>query len=262
MNPLDNLRIVLVHPIYGGNVGSVCRAMANTGLKDLVLVNTESSLDWDQARKLAVAAAPILDARREVASVAEALADCGLAFGTTARLGLYRAHARTPRECAPHILETARAGNRVALVFGAENFGLANEELARCTHVIQIPSSPDYPSLNLAQAVLICAYEIFVAAQVYAPPTEPSSIAPLDLRERMLEMWRELLCAVGFIEPEKETHMMMGIRRIFARGQLTENDVRILMGMARQTHWKLRHGLHDHAPPPASMLDRSTQLET
>ncbi len=249
MNPLDNLRVVLVHPIYGGNVGSVCRAMANTGLKDLVLVDPDPELDWEAARKLAVAATPILDTRREVASVALALADCGLAYGTTARIGLYRAHAQTPRECAPRILEEARAGNRVALVFGAENFGLANEELACCTQVIQIPSSPDYPSLNLSQAVLICAYEIFVAAQVYMPPTEPSPVAPIELRERMLEMWRVLLCTVGFMEPEKEMHMMMGIRRIFGRGQLTENDVRILMGMARQTQWKLRHGLDDRTPP-------------
>jgi len=233
-----NIRIVLVNPLYGGNVGSVCRAMANTGLTELVLV-APAALDLAEARKMAVAAEAILEARREAATLAEAVADCGLVLGTTARAGLYRAHARSPREWAPGILAAAQS-RKVALVFGRETWGLTNEEIALCTGLIQIPAAPEYPSLNLSHAVIICGYELLLAAGTYQPPAEKSPACDNRLRERMFAMWEEMLLAIGFMEPEKAQHMMLGVRRIFNRSPLTEDDVRILMGVARQTLWKAR----------------------
>lgn len=236
---LENIRIILVEPLYGGNVGSVCRAMANSGLKALTLVNPKP-LDMGEARMMACHAKHVLDGRRECATLAEAVADCTLVIGTSAREGLYRQHARTPREWAPIILDAAAQGP-VALVFGREDKGLSNDELALCNRIIQIPSDPDCPSLNLSQAVLICCYEIFVLADVYQPPEEKSIPATSELRERMFAIWRELLLKIGFMEPDKADHMMQGIRRLMGRGAVTEDDVRILMGIARQTDWAVDH---------------------
>ncbi len=235
MARFENFRIVLVQPLYGGNVGSVCRAMANFGLSDLALVSPPA-LDLPEARQMAVGAQAILENRREFPTLAEAVADCGIVVGATGRQGLYRQHAIPPRELAPRLLEAAE-NSRVALVFGREDKGLFNSEIALCTLLLRIPSHPDYFSLNLAMAVLIACYELFLASGHWQPPLEKSPEAPSILRERFFTMWRNMLLAIGFMEPEKADHMMLGIRRIFGRGKMTEDDVRILMGVARQTLW-------------------------
>ena len=237
---LDNIRIVLVGPLYGGNIGSVCRCMANMGLSDLAIADARN-INMDEARMMACHATEILESRTEYKTMAEAVADCGLVMGTSARCGLYRKHAKTPREWAPHALQTAASGNRVALVFGREDNGLSNEELALCTQIIQIPTTEEFSSLNLAQAVMVCSYELFVAVDVYEPPVEKSEEASSELRERMFEIWRETLMEIGFMKDDKADHMMLGLRRILSRGQLTEDDVRILMGIARQSVWAANH---------------------
>ncbi len=255
MARLDRIRIVLVAPLYGGNVGSVCRAMANTGLSDLVLV-APPGLDLEEARKMAVSAGPLFDARREVATLAEAVADCGLVMGATARLGLYRQHAATPRELAPRALDAAEHAP-VALVFGREDKGLSNEEIALCTQLIRIPSHPGYVSLNLAQAVMVCAYELFVAAGVFEAPVEKSAESPADLRERLFDIWRKTLLDIGFMSEEKADHMMLGLRRVWSRGKMTVDDVNILLGIARQMQWRSRHPL---SPPPEPHSECSAGL--
>lgn len=242
-NVLNNIRIVLVGPLYGGNIGSVCRAMANMGLSDLVLVAPRAP-SLDEARMMACHAGHLLDGRREVATLAEAVADCGLVMGTTARCGLYRQHARTPREWAPLALAAADTG-KVALVFGREDNGLDNEELALCTQIVQIPTCDAFTSINLAQAVMLCCYELFVATGTYAPPEEKSPEAPSSLRERMFGLWRETLLEIGFMRDDKADHMMLGLRRILSRGKLTIDDVRILMGIARQCRWAARRAPGD-----------------
>jgi TrmH family RNA methyltransferase len=232
---LDNLRIVLVQPIYGGNVGSVCRAMANMGLSDLVVVNP-GNLNMGEARKMAVHADDILASRTEVDTLAEAVSDCGVVIGTTARKGLYRQHAKAPRDWAQKALQVSETG-KAAVVFGKEDNGLNNDDLALCTQIIQIPTSTKYSSLNLSQAVLICCYEIFVASGTYEAPNEKTPEAPSELRERMFDMWRETLLEIGFMEEDKADHMMLGLRRILSRGSLTVDDIKILMGVARQSVW-------------------------
>ena len=232
---LENIRIVLVEPLYGGNVGSVCRAMANMGLSDLALVAPKVT-NWKEAEWMAVHADDILANRREVPTLAEAVADCGLVMGATARPGLYRQHARSPREWAPTALKVAESA-KVALIFGREDDGLTNEEGANCTQIIKIPSAPGYLSLNLSQAVMVCAYELFVAHGSYEPPQEKCGEAPSGLRERMFDMWRKALMQIGFMNDDKADHMMLGLRRILSRGPLSEDDARIMMGIARQAIW-------------------------
>ncbi len=236
--PLNSIRVVLVSPLYGGNVGSVCRAMANMGIRDLALVEPQVS-DWREAEVMACHADDILAARRTHATLAEAVADCVAVVGTTARHGLYRRHARTAREWAPDLLALAERGP-VALVFGREDRGLLNEEVTICTHLVQLPTASEYSSLNLAQAVLLLCYELFLSSDNYEPLTEKSDLAPAALRAQLERMWRQLLLDIGFMEDEKADHMMAGILRVFSRGVLTEDDANIFLGIARQADWARR----------------------
>ena len=237
-------RVVLVEPLYSGNVGSVCRAMANMGIGDLTLVAPRIVDGWEEGEKLAVHAGGLLERRREVATLAEAVADCAAIVGTTARLGLYRQHVRTAREWAPDLLQIA-AGGRVALVFGREDNGLNNDEVALCTHLVRIPTGTEYVSINLAQAVMICCYELFVAQGSFEAPEEKSTPVEAVQRQRLQELWRQSMLAIGFMDDQKADHMMQGFQRIFARGVRTDDDAHIMMGVARQAQWaatQLRRG--------------------
>ena len=249
---LNNVRVVLVGTLYSGNVGAVCRAMANMGIHDLVLAEPRICDAWEEAARMAVHATDILEARQEVATLAEAVADCAFVVGTTARGGLYRQHVKSPREWAPELSQLAHQG-RVALVFGREDKGLSNEEIGQCSHLIRIHVHPAYTSLNLSQAVLICCYELFVAMDAYEPPVEKSVPAVAARKNRMMSIWREMLLQIGFMKEEKADHMMQGIQRIFSRGVYSDDDVSIMMGVARQTEWAARQRApSDHAEPRAN----------
>ncbi|MDY0145444.1 MAG: RNA methyltransferase [Kiritimatiellia bacterium] len=240
MEALDNFRIVLVNPVYGGNVGSACRAMMNMGLSQLVLVSPHAGFNLQDAAMMACHAGDIFQNRQEFSTTAEAVAGCGLVAGTSNRGGLYRDHAKTPREWAPHLLEAA-LDSPVAILFGAEDNGLSLDDLALCTQFIRIPSSDAYKSLNLAMSVMICAYELFVASGTFEPPEERSPECPSAMRETMFGKWRQALLDIGFMTSDTADHMMLGLRRILSRGTLTEKDVQILLGMAAQTQWAARH---------------------
>jgi len=236
MSELANIRIVLVRPLYGGNLGAVCRAMMNMGLSDLALVQPRENFDWFEAGKMALHAKSILEGRREFDSAAAAVADCGLVAATSAREGFYRDHSQGARELAPRIL-TAASERPAAIIFGPEDKGLDNDDLSLATHIMRIPSTPEYSSLNLSQAVMICCYELYLASGDFEPSEERYPPASSDLRERMFAMWRQALLDVDFMKSDKSDHMMMGLRRIFSRATLTTADIQILMGMARQTQW-------------------------
>ena len=243
---LENIRIVLVGPLYGGNVGSTCRAMANMGIHDLVVADPRR-IDLQEADMMACHAKHILEGRREVATLGEAIGDCGLVLGTSARRGMYRQHAKTPREWAPVVVREA-ATAKVALVFGREDKGLTNEELCMCHHIIQIPTTDAYMSLNLSQAVMVCCYEIFQIAGDYEPPEEKAPLADADIRERMFALWRETLLGIGFMPPDKADHMMQGFRRLMGRGAITRDDVVIMLGVVRQVQWAARNAPLAAAP--------------
>jgi TrmH family RNA methyltransferase len=238
MNALENIRIVLVDPKYAGNIGSICRAMTNMGIIDLAIVSPGERLDWSEARKLACHAEPMVDQIKRFQTLEEAIADCTVVAGTSARTGFYRDHAYLPRDIAPVILDSA-AHHKAALVFGREDKGLFNEEIALCTHILNIPSSERYPSLNLSHAVMVCCYELFLLAgdADYNAPSESSPEADGAMRERLYAAWSAMMLETGFCEIEKLDHMMLGLRRIFSRGKLTDNDVKILLGLAKQSSW-------------------------
>lgn len=233
---LDSFRIVLVGTLYSGNIGSVCRAMANMGIRDLALVTPRICDDGSDAARMAVHADDILESKKTFETLDEAVADCSIVVGTTARGGLYRAHVQEPRELFPELIRDSSLG-KIALVFGREDKGLTNDEIMRCNRLIRIPVNTTYTSINLSQAVLICCYELFLASGLYEPPVEMSQPVEHRARQRMMEIWREMLLKVGFMEEEKADHMMQGMQRIFSRGVRTADDAAILMGVARQVEW-------------------------
>lgn len=234
----ENIRIVMVGSLYGGNVGSACRAMANMGISKLRLVAPDAAIKWGEAEMMACHAEHVLSAREIYPTLAEAISDCVAVAGTTARQGLYRQHAGGPRDVARELAALSDKGP-VALVFGREDKGLLNEEISQCTHLVRIPTSTEQSSLNLAQAIMVMCYELFSAQGVYEPIKEKSELAPGALRDRMFDLWRGYLLDIGFMEEPKADHMMAAFNRIFSRGAMTENDVTILMGVIRQSQWAI-----------------------
>jgi len=241
MNPLDNIRVVLVGTLYTGNVGSSCRAMANMGIRHLRLAAPNLQNSWDEGEKMAVHATDVMNAREEFPTFEEAVADCIAVVGTTAREGLYRQHVKAPRDCAGDILALAAQGP-VAVVFGREDKGLLNEEVAQCTHLIRIPVDEGYTSINLAQAVLVTCYELFTASGRYEPPHEKAPPAPQAQKTQLMKNWSEMLCDIGFMKPVQAEHFMQGFHRVFSRGVFTRDDAALLLGVARQASWAAKRG--------------------
>ena len=228
--------------LYTGNVGSACRAMANMGIRHLALAAPNLQNSWDEGERMAVHATDVMNARMEFATLEEAVADCVAVVGTTARGGLYRQHVRAPRDCAPDILSLAATGP-VAIVFGREDKGLLNEEIAQCTHLIRIPVDEGYTSINLSQAVLITCYEFFTASGKYHPPHEKAPPAPQEQKMQLMKNWSKMLQEIGFMKPEQEDHFMQGFHRVFSRGVFTKDDAALMLGVARQAIWaKENHG--------------------
>lgn len=236
MSVLDNIKIVLVGTLYTGNVGSACRAMANMGFHNLVLAAPNLQNDWSEGERMAVHATDILQNRKEFDTFEEAVADCVAVVGTTARGGLYRQHVKAPRDCAPDILSLAETGP-VAIVFGREDKGLLNEEVAQCTHLIRIPVDEGYTSINLSQAVLITCYEFFTATGRYQPPHEKAPPAPQAQKMQLMKNWSQMLQEIGFMKPEQADHFMQGFHRVFSRGVFTKDDAALMLGVARQAIW-------------------------
>ncbi len=257
---LENVRVVLVRPKRSGNIGATARAMSNMGVRELVLVAPEA-INPFHARVMAVHGKEVLEGMGVRSTLREAVADCGLVVGTTCRGGLYREGGLTPREAAREIVEKAKT-NRVALVFGPEDHGLSNEDLRLCHRLITIPANPAYPSLNVAQAVLLCCYEIFLAASRDSnEKKEGRPLASVERVELMYEKLKDAFLKIGFLHPENPEHLMFAFRRIFGRAGLEEREVRILLGLARQIAWYADGGWKVRAArenPPEPQTPRET----
>jgi tRNA/rRNA methyltransferase len=236
---LANIRIVLVRPRGSGNIGSVARAMKNMGQTELAIVGKARTRSF-WARAMAVHGRDILANAKSYDSLRQAIADCVLVVGTTCRSGLYRRHSQTPREVAPEIIAAARNG-KVALIFGPEDHGLSNKDLEHCQLLMTIPAHPDYPSLNVAQAVVVCLYEVYLAS-LAASHDSGIQRAPAEDIERLFDRMRKVLLKIGFLDSENPEHMLLAFRRILGRAGLEDKDVRIFTGLFRQIEWYVGHG--------------------
>ena len=228
-NSLPNIRIVLLETSHPGNLGAVARAMKVMGLSDLRLVNPKCDID-DEAKARASGAVDVLEAARLCTSLDEALADTVLAAACTSRRRDLPHPAYTPRQAAPELLKLA-ATAPVAVVFGSETFGLSNEQLMKCRWLINIPTNPDYASLNLGAAVQVLAYELR-SSQADIPLDLPAfDAAPHEAVESLLAEMERTLVEIGFLDPANPKRLMPRLRRFFAKAGLEKEEVAIWRGI-------------------------------
>lgn len=231
-----SIRIVLVATTHPGNIGSAARAMKVMGLHELWLVRPER-YPAPEATAMASAATDVLEAARVVGSVREAVADCGLVVGTTARSRHLPWRVVEPREAAADLLAAARSGP-VAILFGAERAGLTNDEIEQCQRLLTIPAAPRYASLNVAMAVQLVAYEIWLAQRSGAtadvrPAGEEGGVplaSALEM-ERFYEQLERVLLEIDFRDRTGSGHLMARLRRLFNRAVMDQNEVNILRGV-------------------------------
>lgn len=229
---LANIRIVLVETSHPGNIGAVARAMKNMCLTDLRLVRPKV-FPSAEATARASGADDLLTATRCHGDLPDALAGCRLVVGASARLRSVDWPQLDPHASAARVLQEAGSAP-VAMVFGRENSGLTNDELACCHYLVHIPANPDYSSLNLAMAVQTLAYELRMAQlrqdACYQPETLPELADPvlMDLFHQHLE---QTMADLGFSDPRQSHKLMLRLRRLFARARPDRDELNILHGL-------------------------------
>ena len=237
---INNIAIVLVEPQGPLNIGSVCRAMANFGFTDLRLVNPQADHLCEDARQMAVKAGDLLEGAEVFPTLAAALSDRQYTLGTTRRFGRYRDDFLTP-DGAAHYLEQLGVQVSMALVFGREDRGLLTEELDLCQRFITIPTCDAFPSMNLAQAVSLCLYELSkVVGVATETPSANSDLANNADIEDMFARMRTSLTNIEYLVDSNPDHILRTYRRIFGRAGLTGRDVRVLQGLWRRIGWLYR----------------------
>lgn len=240
-NTLENIRIVLIHTSHPGNIGSTARAMKTMGLNKLYLVNPKSFPD-EQAVTMSSNASDVLDKATVVDTLQEAISDCQLVVGTSAR------HERSLRwqitnshDCAKVLIKQTKTGG-VAIVFGRENTGLTNDELAMCHQLVHIPTNPEYSSLNIASAVQILAYECRMALFSTSSSTKNTDMSSKKLDkmdvlattkevEGYYQHLEKMMIESDFLDPVNPRHLMNRLRRLYGRIRMTRSEVNILRGI-------------------------------
>jgi TrmH family RNA methyltransferase len=226
-----SIRIVLVEPQHPGNIGAVARAMKNMGLHQLRLVRP-AQFPHAEAIARASGADDVLTAASVHEHFDDAIADCGLVVGTSARKRHLPWDLHEPRDCSARIVQASTAGG-AAVVFGAERTGLTNAELQRCNLLLTIPTDTQYSSLNLAMAVQVVSYELWLAMRPGVPdqPERDVPFASADEMARLYEHIERVLDEIDFKDRTGGGHLMNRIRRLFNRAQLDQNEMNILRGI-------------------------------
>ncbi|RMH20139.1 MAG: RNA methyltransferase [Acidobacteria bacterium] len=227
--------VVLVGAQLGENVGAAARAMLNCGLGDLRLVAPRDGWPNPQARAAASGADAVLDAARLYDDLRSAVADLHHVYATTARPRDVAKPVLTPQEAAAAIRRASARGERTGLLFGRERIGLTNDELSLADAILTIPLNPGFSSLNLAQAVLLLAWEWRRAGSLPSPPRPSAAGAPPATRAQLLGFFDHLEGALeqtGFFKTrELRPSMVRNLRAIFHRANLSEREVRTLHGV-------------------------------
>jgi tRNA/rRNA methyltransferase len=242
---LSEVRIILVEPAGALNIGSVARVMKNMGLTQLFLVNPQCDPQGKEARQMAVHGRDILDNAHVTNTLPEALQGCHRAIATTARSRTRPIPLESPRVALPWLLGENRSS---ALIFGREDSGLTNVELNYAQRFVGIPANPDYSSLNLAQAVAVCAYELYQSSQelldnIHCISRETLDIVSLDVLEGYYQHLETVLLTIGYLYPHTVTARMAKFRQLFNRANLSQEEVAMLRGILRQTEWAIQSSL-------------------
>lgn len=230
---LENVRIILVNTSHTGNIGSAARAMKTMGLSQLVLVDPVKPPD-EQSIALAAGATDILTNLKIVPTLADAIADCALVVGASARSRTLVWPMLDPRQMGERLATDANKGT-VALVFGRERTGLTNEELQQCHYHVNIPANPEYSSLNVAMAVQTLSYEIRMAwlaqQETNAQVDDDSDYPPQASMELFFQHLEKTLYQTQFLHSDRSGHVMMRLRRMFTRMRPDSNELNILRGI-------------------------------
>jgi tRNA/rRNA methyltransferase len=232
-NHLSQVRVVLCHTTHPGNIGAAARAMKTMGLRHLYLINPRHFPD-PQADAMAAGADDVLHDAVVCQSINEALQGVVFTVAMTARLRDISIEVKTPREAMPLLLQQA-ATQPVALLFGTEMSGLTNEEMGKAQVLVNIPTDPDFSSLNIAAAVQVMGYELSVAAQNHvsiAPETRP---APHEQVEGYFAHLEKTLLEIGFFTTQNPARMMQRLRRLYSRARLESDEINILRGILSVT---------------------------
>ena len=233
---LDSISIILVRPRFPENIGSVARAMKNMGLNRLILVDGSSPLHMS-AYKLASGAEDILERAEEFPTLKEAISEVESVVGMTSRIGKERSPLLTPKALLKKLIPLSTK-NDIGLVFGSEKEGLKNEELALCHLYVRIPSSESFPSLNLAQAVMVLCYELFQSSMTIQKHS--IQLAKAEQMETMFEHMERTLLDIGFLEAKNPKRVMRVLRRLLGRSEMEEREVQILQGIWSKMDWHLK----------------------
>lgn len=232
---LANIKIVLVETSHPGNIGAVARAMKNMGLSKLALV-APKIFPSAEATSRASGADELLANALVCEHLHEAIQDCSLVIGASARSRTISWPELEPRACPP-LLQSQPADTQVAIVFGRENSGLKNHELDLCQYLLRIPCNPNYSSLNLAAAVQVVSYELFLAFGEQTPSTIGDrgydALATAEQMEAFYEHLLQTIADIGFLHPDKSNSIMRRLRRIFNRTHLDTKELDILRGILR-----------------------------
>lgn len=256
----DSTRFVLMQPSHAGNVGAAARAIKVMGFHDLVLVapRLPGLHRLDAAVALASGATDVLDAVREVPTLAEALHGVTHACATAMTPRDFGPPAVAPREHLPALAGRRAAGLNVGFVFGRERHGMANDDVWRCHACLSIPANPAYGSLNLAQAVQLVAYEWRQAIGGFAVvPAQPAlrrgAVADVTAVQATLEHWQRALARIGFLDPAAPKKLLPRLNQLLNRAQPTVDELHVLRGIARAVE-----AAADDLPRPPD--GRSTQV--
>jgi tRNA/rRNA methyltransferase len=253
-NISSNIRIVLVETAGARNLGSVARVMKNFGLSELWLVKPKCDRTSEEAQHMAVHAPEILENAKIVDSLPAALVGCHRAIATAGRIDKGEMKVTNPAKGLSWLMQADTS----AIVFGAEDRGLSNAEIQHCQQVMRIPVNPDYPSLNLAQAVGVCCYQLQLLktdfrGNLQGQENFTSQIAqdliesaPIDLATRTdleacYQQLEAVLLKIGYVYPHTAVHRLRKFRHIFDRANLSPSEVAMLRGILRQVNWATAH---------------------
>lgn len=233
---LAKIKIVMVETSHPGNIGAVARAMKNMGLSQLVLVNPKE-FPSQVASARASGAADVLNDATVVETIEQAVADCKLVVGASARLRKVSWPQLDVRQTAELAMETVgqdEENNHVAILFGREDSGLSNAELDKCHYLAHIPTNPTYSSLNIAAAVQVFVYELLMATDiksVHEAEGYRHKLASSDQLEGFYDHLYQALQDIEFLDPTKNARFMRRMRRLFNRSQLDVKEIDILRGV-------------------------------
>ena len=240
-NLLNSVKVVLVGTTHPGNIGATARAMKNMGILDLALVEPKE-FPSDVATFRSKAAKDILEKASVHTSLEEAISECELVVGTSARGRTVPWPVLNPREAAEEMHKSSLNG-KVAIVFGREDRGLTNEELGLCNFHVHIPSDPEYSSLNLSQAVQILAYEIRLSYLQDLHVNEDYwdvDLANNEQTERLISHMDELMQEVDFYDVENPRKLLVRVRRFFKRSKIDVMEANIFRGLFATIQKKLK----------------------